>query len=88
MSTLATDIEIFIKRAQQKIGTLGDDMLANDELGIFHNVDYDLSLIQELSAAVDLFQDSCCQPDDNLSYKTIVRNSLLMAQSYLNTTCL
>ncbi len=69
MATLDTDIEIFINRAQQKIGTLGDTILLNDTQGIC--VDYDISLIQELSAAVDMFQNACCTPDENLSYKTI-----------------
>lgn len=69
MSTLATDIEIFINRAQQKIATLGDAMLARDLEGVCF--DYEMSLIQELSAAVGLFQNSCCQPDENLSYKII-----------------
>lgn len=69
MATLATDIEVFINRAQQKIGTLGDTILSNDKEGIC--VDYDISLLQELSAAVDMFQNSCCAPDENLSYKTI-----------------
>ncbi len=69
MSTLSTDIEIFINRSQQKIATIGDSMLSNDIQGPC--IDYEMSLIQELSAAVDLFQNSCCEPDENLSYKII-----------------
>lgn len=69
MATLDTDIEIFINRAQQKIATLGDAILLSDTQGIC--VDYNISLVQELSAAVDMFQNACCTPDENLSYKTI-----------------
>ncbi len=69
MALLETDIEIFINRAQQKIATLGDSMLALDLNG--QCIDYDVSLIQELSAAVELFQNCCCVPDENLSYKVI-----------------
>lgn len=69
MALLETDIEIFINRAQQKIATLGDSMLVLDLNG--QCVDYDISLIEELSAAVELFQNCCCTPDENLSYKVI-----------------
>jgi hypothetical protein len=66
---LATDIEIFINRAQQKIASIGDSMVVADAQGLC--IDSQVDLIQELAAAIDLFQGCCCVPDENLSYKII-----------------
>lgn len=67
MANLQTDINIFINRVQQKIGTLGDDLLVLDENGL--DLNFETSLIRELSAAIYLFQNQTLS--ENFSYKII-----------------
>lgn len=67
MANLQTDIDIFINRAQQKIGTLGDDILSLDLNGL--DLNFEISLVRELSASIYLFQNQTLS--ENFSYKII-----------------
>lgn len=67
MANLQTEIEIFINRAQQKIGTLGDTIRSDDQNGL--DLQYNISLVQELYAAIFILQEE--ELTENLSYKII-----------------
>lgn len=68
MANLQTDIDLFINRAQQKIGALGEEMRDLDSSsGI--DVVWQISLIKELKAAIYLFQNNTIP--ENFAYKII-----------------
>lgn len=68
MANLQTDIDLFINRAQQKIGALGEEMRDLDSTsGV--DVVWQISLIKELKAAIYLFQNNTIP--ENFAYKII-----------------
>lgn len=68
MANLQTDIDLFINRAQQKIGALGEEMRDLDSTsGV--DVVWQISLIKELKAAIYLFQNNTIS--ENFAYKII-----------------
>jgi hypothetical protein len=90
MSTLQNDIDVFIPKAQRKIASLGEDMLAKDKNNLC--IDFEISLIQELFSGIRLLESTACDcltRNDkykiihHLSYKANL--TIVPVGAYLNT---